>query len=126
MPRLPGISQKDAIDPLMTSRKQLLLTELNRILPILAADPAVSRVFLFGSLVKEQAASDWSDLDLCVIQSTSLRFLDRSAHWLRKLQPACGLDLLVYTPEEFTAFQSDAHSFFSREIQPKSRVLYAA
>jgi predicted nucleotidyltransferase len=110
----------------MTSRTQQLTAELNRMLPILAADPSVSRVFLFGSLAAPESTSDWSDLDLCVIQSTPLRFLDRSAQWLRKLQPACGLDILVYTPAEFAAFAADVQSFVAREIQPKSRLLYAA
>lgn len=82
-------------------RAEHLRAELDRIRKVLAADPSVKRVLVFGSLATGQV-HEWSDLDLVVIQETSLPFVERSARLARLLRPGVGVEFLVYTPEEFS------------------------
>lgn len=43
-----------------------------------------------------------SDIDLIIIKKTSKRLLDRLEELYRILKPRCGIDILAYTPEEFS------------------------
>jgi hypothetical protein len=49
--------------------------------------------------------------------------LDRTKEMLRLLQPRVGLDVLVYTPDEFEQLCRE-RTFFQQEIVKKARVLY--
>ncbi len=80
-------------------------------------------IYLFGSWAREEA-DELSDVDLVVIKHTSDPFFDR----LRKvaeLLPAevGGVDLLVYTPEEFAAMRREGNAF-AEMIAAEARVLY--
>jgi predicted nucleotidyltransferase len=77
-------------------RRQKLLAELERIRRVLAEDPRVLRLGLFGSLASG-AVHEWSDLDLVVVMRTELPFVDRAVQLGRRLDPQVGLDLVVYT-----------------------------
>ena len=66
-----------------------------------------------------------SDIDLCIIQKTSLRFYDRLAEWINRIQPKIGLALVVYTPEEFDEMSQSNH-FVRLEIAEKGREIYHA
>jgi predicted nucleotidyltransferase len=90
-----------AITPTKEAKRQAMLdNELQRWLPLLINSLAPERIILFGSLNRGQV-SEWSDIDLVVVQDTELPFLKRIQHVLRLLHPKVGLDLLVYTPEEY-------------------------
>jgi predicted nucleotidyltransferase len=76
---------------------------LPRFLPELCrrlAARGAQRIYLFGSWARGEADED-SDVDLVVIQETSLPFFDRLREAARELEPEWNVDILVYNPEEF-------------------------
>lgn len=81
-------------------RRARLAEELERVRRALAEDPDVLQLTVFGSLASA-AVHEWSDLDLAVVMRTRLGFLDRALELRRRLEPQVGVDLLVYTPEEW-------------------------
>jgi len=101
-------------------RRRQLELELSR---IVAAMPqlGVQRALLFGSLA-EGSVGIASDLDLILIVPTTESFLERCARFYRALTPAVGMDLLVYTPEEFEALR--VRPFFRRALA-RVRIVYA-
>lgn len=66
---------------------------------------------------------EWSDIDLVVVEETDRRFLDRSKDVLRLLQPRVGVDVLVYTPQEYERLARE-RPFVRAEIEGKGRVVY--
>ena len=108
---------------IVQQRQQLLEQELTRCLTTLKAMPnPPQRILLFGSLVSGKIGP-WSDIDLVIVQRTELRFLDRLKEMIDLLQPQVGMDLLVYTPEEFEQMKHE-QLFFQEEILAKGRILY--
>lgn len=101
-------------------RKELLETELGRILDILKTLD-IEKVILFGSLVSSNVSST-SDIDLVIIQKTEKRFLERLEDIYTVIKPRVAVDILVYTPEEFEKLQEE--SSFIRRILKEGRVLY--
>jgi predicted nucleotidyltransferase len=99
-----------------------LQDELDRYLNLLIEHVSPERVILFGSLAQGQVRA-WSDIDLIVVTETAARFLDRSKEMLQLLQPHVGLDVLVYTPQEFEKLCRERR-FFRQEIVGKGKVLY--
>ncbi len=85
-------------------RRERLRTELERVRQVLAADPWVRRLFLFGPLATAEV-HEWSDLDLVVVMETPLGFLDRGLEVRRLVRPGVGTDIVVYTPEELRRLQ---------------------
>jgi len=84
------------------------------------------KIILFGSAVSGNASFD-SDIDICLIRKTKLRWHLRSMETRKLLfddYPA-PLDLFIYTPEEFDEFENDKMSFLS-EILKKGIVVYDA
>lgn len=85
------------------------------------------KVILFGSAASGHLSQD-SDVDLVVIKKTDRRFYDRIGDvlhvlWSGPKTPAIGVDVLVYTPEEFKAMSQ--HNYFIRdEVVRKGQVLY--
>ena len=80
------------------------------------------KVFLFGSLASGRVR-EMSDLDLVVVKRTDERFLDRIARVLNLLEPKVGVDVLVYTPEEFERMRSE-RPFFRDEVLRQGKLLY--
>lgn len=105
--------------------RELIQSELDRIVALVSEEPSVQRVFLFGSAVKPESLTEGSDLDICIVQKTERPFYDRLAEWILKIQPEVGLDLVVYRPEEFD--QMIRENYFVRsEISEKGREIYHA
>jgi predicted nucleotidyltransferase len=103
-------------------RQALLHNELQRWLPLLIKSFDPEQIILFGSLNRGQV-TEWSDIDLVIIQDTKLPFLKRIQQVLRLLHPKVGLDILVYTPEEYATLVQE-RKFVRDEISAKGRVLY--
>ncbi|RKY60695.1 MAG: nucleotidyltransferase domain-containing protein [Candidatus Latescibacterota bacterium] len=103
-------------------RKRTLERELQRILKILMEEESPQKVILFGSLA-EGKVEEWSDIDLVVIQETEAPFLERIKRLLLRIRPRVGIDLLVYTPEEFEGL-CKTRPFFLEEVLKKGKVLY--
>jgi len=78
---------------------------------------------LFGSLA-DNRLGEWSDIDLVIVHQTSLPFYRRIKMALQLIHPKIGVDLLIYTPEEFSKLSSERR-FFRDEILEKGTVLYA-
>jgi predicted nucleotidyltransferase len=78
----------------------LLDKSLPRVVRQLREMPAVEKVILFGSYAAGRRDL-FTDLDLIVVMQSDQPFIDRSALLYLYLQPSVGMDILVYTPEEF-------------------------
>ena len=81
------------------------------------------RVYLFGSWARGEE-DELSDVDIVVIKRTGLPFFDRLRE-VGKLLPAGigGVDILVYTPEEFAAMRREGNAFADL-IAEEARVIY--
>jgi len=110
--------EQHAID----SRRALLNAELKRYVLLLRHRYKPERILLFGSLVTD-VIEDWSDIDLVIIKETPQRFLDRTKEVIQLLQPRVGVDIPVYTPDEFEQL-CKRRAFVRDEIVGKGRVLY--
>ncbi len=107
----------------LEARKILLERELKRFMAYLKEqDPPPEKVILFGSFARG-TRDEWADLDVVVVQRTELPFIQRTRSLLEGFDPEVGMDILVYTPEEFAALVEE-RPFFREEILAKGRVLY--
>ncbi len=81
------------------------------------------RVYLFGSWTRGEE-DELSDLDVVVIKRTTLPFFDRLREVGRLLPVEIGgADILVYTPEEFAAMQSEGNAF-AQMIAEEGHLIY--
>ena len=110
---------------IVSMRIDQIQCEVDRILSIAGDDSTVERIFIFGSACDPSRIHEESDLDLCIVQRTTLRFFDRLADWIDRIEPKVGLDLVVYTPEEF-ADLSHSNYFVREQIAAKGKQIYAA
>jgi predicted nucleotidyltransferase len=103
-------------------RRAALQRELDRWLPLLIAHEQPEKIILFGSYAAGQIG-EWTDLDLVIVKETTAPFLDRTREVLTLLKPRVGVDVLVYTPDEFKRLGQE-RAFVRQEIIGKGRVLY--
>lgn len=103
-------------------RRERLERELDRMIRLFP-ELGVKKAILFGSLVRGDV-TEASDIDLILIKDTSKRFVDRLEEALLTLDPRVGLDVLVYTPEEFADLLK-AKPFIQKAVR-EGRVLYEA
>ncbi|MEW6103322.1 MAG: nucleotidyltransferase domain-containing protein [bacterium] len=96
--------------------------ELKRWKEILKREYNPYKIILFGSFPKGKIG-DWSDIDMVIIKDSNKPFLDRIKEVLLLLKPEVGLDVLVYTQEEFKKLLS-TRLFFKEEISRKGAVIY--
>jgi predicted nucleotidyltransferase len=108
--------------PINKKRQRLLQKELARWKPLLIQHFNPEKIILFGSL-PNQTVHEWSDVDLVIIQQTDLPFTKRIRQALLLLQPKVGVDLLIYTPEEFEQMSMERR-FVQNEILKKGEVIY--
>jgi predicted nucleotidyltransferase len=103
-------------------RRALLKRELGRWLPLLLSHEQPERIILFGSYPAGQV-SEWSDVDMVIIKDTEAPFLERVRRVLALLEPRVGLDVLVYTPQEFAELSRE-RPFLRDEVVAKGQVIY--
>lgn len=103
-------------------RRALLKRELGRWMPLLLAHEQPERIILFGSYPAGQV-SEWSDLDMVIVRDTDAPFLERVRRVLALLEPRVGLDVLVYTPQEFAELSRE-RPFLRDEVVAKGQVIY--
>ncbi len=103
-------------------RKKLLEQELARYLRLLTEHGNPEKVILFGTLATGRI-NEWSDIDLVVVEQTELSFFERLRQIRKLLQPRVGIDVMVYTPEEFNQLSAE-RTFFRDEIVAKGKVVY--
>ena len=104
------------------ARREFLERELNRWLPLLIKHEQPDKIILFGSYCAGEIG-EWSDLDMVIVKETDAPFLDRTRQVLALLRPRVGLDVLVYTPEEFEQLSRE-RVFLREEIVAKGQVIY--
>jgi len=116
------VLSKQENDARIQARRALLERELSRWLPLLIAHEQPDKIILFGSYCTGQM-SEWSDLDMVIVKSTQAPFLDRTRQVLALLKPRAGVDVLVYTPQEFEQLSRE-RTFLRQEILAKGKVIY--
>lgn len=108
-------------NPLL-SRSTLLHNELDRYVKTLISDYTPDKIILFGSIVSGNIR-EWSDIDMVIIKKTDKPFLERIRDITRLLKPKAGLDVMVYTPEEFNDLHR-SRRFIREEVIAKGKVIY--
>lgn len=75
------------------------------------------RVYLFGSWARGEG-DELSDVDLVIVKRTTTPFLERLRE-VAKLLPleVGGVDVLVYTPEEFETMQRQGNAFAEMVVE---------
>ena len=119
---LPAVHDADeAID----QRRAHLTSELHRFIAIVTAQMQPERIILFGSFASGRIGriKEWSDLDVVVVAHTDLPFYQRLDQIYRIVEPQVGLDVLVYTPEEWDDLTA-TRRFIREEVVEKGRMLY--
>jgi predicted nucleotidyltransferase len=104
------------------SRRDILKSELDRYVQLLRDHYDPQRIVLFGSMATDNIG-EWSDIDLLIIKETNHRFLDRTREVIELLSPKVGVDILVYTPDEFGRL-AEQRTFIRDEVVGKGKVLY--
>jgi len=106
----------------LNNRKKLLNQELKRYIRLLTKHGSPEKLILFGTLAQGEL-HEWSDIDLVVVEETDLPFYQRLRKIRELIQPQVGLDIVVYTPEEFDQLQAKC-PFFREEIIAKGKIIY--
>jgi len=95
---------------ILEEREELLKDELRRIIEILKREYDPEKIILFGSMAVNNVR-EWSDIDLLIIKRTSKRLIERTLEVGRLVQPKVGIDLFIYTPEEYDFLLKERFSF---------------
>ena len=73
--------------------------------------------WLVGSRARDTATPE-SDIDVIIVAPTDRPFVDRFRDYLPAIQaPGVGVDLLVYTPEEFEQMRIEERPFLSHAME---------
>lgn len=106
----------------MNERKEILEIELQNVLKNLVKFYNPDKIILFGSMVDGEIKS-FSDIDLVVIKEIKEKFWERLINISKFLSRKVGMDILVYTPDEFD-YLCQNRRFFKREILQKGKIIY--
>lgn len=82
------------------------------------------KIFLFGSRASEKYDND-SDIDLLIVAPSKDNPLERRLklrRMLREHDRRIGLDLLIYTPEEFSMLENQPSSFVYSAIKNGKKI----
>lgn len=91
-------------------REKVLRDELRRIVEVIKREYNPEKIILFGSMAVNKV-KEWSDIDLLIIKKTSKRLIERTLEVGRLVQPKVGIDLFIYTPEEYEFLLKERSSF---------------
>jgi predicted nucleotidyltransferase len=94
----------------LEAREKLLNDELRRIVEVIKRQYDPERIILFGSMAVRKV-HEWSDIDLLIIKKTPKRFIERALEVGRLVKPRVGIDLFIYTPEEYEFLLKERSSF---------------
>lgn len=108
----------------ITERTDRLERALDRMVAVLVKEYRPKKIILFGSFASG-LVHEGSDLDLVIIKETRKRPIDRQVEVYGLVKPEVGIDLFIYTPEEFRDLESMGFSLV-REMVAKGKVLYEA
>jgi predicted nucleotidyltransferase len=108
----------------IAERTDCLEKALDRMVAVLVKAYRPEKIILFGSFASG-LVHEGSDLDLVIIKETPKRPIDRQVEVYGLVKPEVGLDLFVYTPQEFRDLESMGFSLV-REMVTNGKVLYEA
>jgi uncharacterized protein len=91
-------------------RQKSLQDELDRIVDVIKTEYAPEKIVLFGSLATDRV-HEWSDIDLLIIKSTDKRPIERTMELVGLIKPRIGIDLFIYTPDEYELLIKERYSF---------------
>jgi predicted nucleotidyltransferase len=100
---------------------EAVLTWVNGALASRLRRRGVLRAYLFGSWARGDA-DPWSDIDLMLVAPCKRAFVERFLDYPEALEGPAGVDLLVYTPEEF-ARERRVNRFVRHALRHARRVL---
>lgn len=105
----------DAVDTVEVIGGRALFSgsELRRRLGAYFATTGVERAVLFGSYARGEE-DEVSDVDLLVVERTALPFVERGRAHLPLFRIGLGVDLLIYTPEEYERLRARANPLIER------------
>lgn len=104
------------------NRRELLGEELKVFIEGVKQGYRPDKIILFGSLASGNVNST-SDLDIIVVANTKENFWSRLKNISKYCSHKVGMDVLVYTPEEFTRLLN-TRTFFKKEVQEKGKIVY--
>lgn len=96
-------------------RKKALEEELDRITEVIKRDYQPEKIILFGSLASGKV-HEWSDIDLLIVKKTAKRPVERCLEVCRLVGPKVGIDLFVYTPEEYETLLKERFSLLLKIV----------
>ena len=103
--------------------KKLVAKELDKIISIIKnINP--EKIYLFGSYAT-RSFDEESDIDLLIVAPSDKTPLERRLMLRRMLleyDRSIGLDLLVYTPDEFDMLRKESSSFISSAIRKGTKI----
>jgi predicted nucleotidyltransferase len=102
---------------------QVTVDEIRRRVRAHQERTGVDRAILFGSFARGDADAA-SDIDLLLIEPTTAPFVERALSHLPLLRMGPGLDLLVYTPEEYERLRSEGNPLIER-VEREGVTVYA-
>jgi predicted nucleotidyltransferase len=73
-------------------------------------------IIVFGSFARNES-DDVSDVDLVIIKETEDDFFSRIRRVMQLLDPATGIDVLVYTPAEFEEMKERGSAFIETVLE---------
>lgn len=100
----------------LAEREKLLEEELKRIVQVIKSEYDPEKIILFGSMAMKKV-HEWSDIDLLIIKRTPKRLIERTLEVGRLVQPRVGIDLFIYTPEEYELLLKEKSSFMLSVIK---------
>lgn len=100
----------------------MLNQEIQKIVQQLIQRYQPEKIILFGSAASGKT-SRWSDIDLVAIKKTNKRFYERIAEASALIPHSVPVDILIYTPEEFTQMATENY-FIKNEVIRKGKVVY--
>jgi len=99
-----------------TSHDAALDRFLAELRPLLAAQGAL-RAYLFGSRARGEP-DPWSDIDVIVVAPTERTPVERFRDYMPAIVAAgIGVDLFVYTPDEFDALLEEERPFLLHALE---------
>ena len=103
-------------------RQNDLKKELDRIINIIINEYRPEKIILFGSLA-ENKIHEWSDIDMLIIKDSLDRPVDRCLGLFRLIKPQVGVDLFIYTPDEFNTLLKEKYSFLLNILE-RGKLIY--
>jgi len=102
----------------------LTKAEIEALTTEIAAVYNPEKIYLFGSYAKDSANED-SDIDLLIVKQTDEDFYSRSSSLRSMLSnyPSVPVDLLIYTPDEFSRLYTNVVSM-PKEAFNNGKLLY--